>query len=151
MLCKAIRLATVTININEYEAPHSAPDTSSSCLVTHIDIEQSASGLFSSCEKRCIDDVTYEHRDWLFGTLKSRSWWTSFDDVDDDHGNGSWEYEDTGHDFITTRAESVRHGWVACQLWGFQKVGGERRYCCHVTVSKSNRSVSTRLVYEFVE
>jgi hypothetical protein len=141
----------VIINISEYEAPLNTLDASSSCLVTHIGIEQSASGLFSSQETRCLDDVAYEHTDWLFGTLKSRSRWASLDDVDDDHGKGSWEYDNTGHDFITTRAESVRYGWVACQLWGFQKVGGERRYCCHVIVSKGNRSVATRLVYDYVE
>lgn len=148
---KAIGLATVTIKVNEYEAPPSAPNIPSNDIVTHLDTEQSASGLTSTHEKRCLDNVFREHTDWLFGALHTRSRWVSIDQVADDQIDHDWEIAGTaGHDLIMTHAESVKNGWIARQLYGFQKVDGDRRYCCQVTVSKGSESVAIRLVYDYV-
>merc|ERR1712000_717432 len=57
-------------------------------VIQHIDIEQSASGLTSTHEKRCLDDVFREHSDWLFGTVKGKTKWVTLDEVTDEFLKG---------------------------------------------------------------
>ncbi|KAL7824198.1 hypothetical protein V8C26DRAFT_385231 [Trichoderma gracile] len=145
---KAIGLATITIEVRQYEGPPSPPNTSTD-PVTHIDIVQSASKLSSTQENRCMDGFTRGHTDWLFGTVEGSSRWVSLDEVADEFLKKGWEVEGEGKSFITNVAKNAERGWVAEQVWGFQIVDGERRYCRHVVVTKGEERAQIRLVYDF--
>merc|ERR1712000_173118 len=119
LIRKAIGVATVHLEVNAYEAPPNPPNESTD-VIRHIDIEQSASGLTSTHEKRCLDDVFREHSDWLFGTVKGKTKWVTLDEVTD---------------------EFLKKGWVAQQIWGFQQVDGLRRYCRNVLVTKDSERI----------
>ena len=147
---KGISLASISLDINEYEAPPTAPNTSSTDIVTHIDIEQSASGLSNTHEKRCLDDTFREHSDWLFGKCRGRSAWVSLDEIDEAHLKSDWITEGEGKNFILSHVESVDNGWVARQIWGFQTIDGERRYTRNVSVTKGDKKVEIKLIYDFV-
>ncbi|KAK4075493.1 uncharacterized protein Triagg1_4614 [Trichoderma aggressivum f. europaeum] len=145
---KGIGLATITIEVEQYEGPPKPPNTAAD-VVTHIDIKQSASGLSSTQENRCLDNFPRDHTDWLFGTVTGRSRWVSLDEVTDEYLKKGWEVEGGGQSFITNIAENKEKGWVAEQVWGFQIVNGERRYCRHVVVTKGEERAQIRLVYDF--
>ncbi|UKZ73144.1 hypothetical protein TrVFT333_000785 [Trichoderma virens FT-333] len=147
---KAIGLATVTLEIKQYEGPPKPPNTATD-VVTHIDIVQSASKLSSTEEKRCFDNFPRTHTDWLFGTVEGRSRWVSLDEVTDEFLKKDWLVEGEGQSFITNVAENKEKGWVAEQVWGFQIVDGERRYCRHVVVTKGSERAQIRLVYDYNE
>lgn len=149
MIRKAISLASVTLDVNVYEAPPKPPSTATD-VVTHIDIEQSASGLSSTHELRCVDDLFREHSDWLFGNLKGKTKWVSLDEVEDDFLKSGWELEGAGgKDFLRSHVENEENGWQAYQIWGFQTVDGERRYCRNVLVTKGENRVTIRMVYDY--
>ncbi|PTB69838.1 hypothetical protein BBK36DRAFT_17199 [Trichoderma citrinoviride] len=145
---KAIGLATITIEVRQYEGPPKPPNTATD-TVTHIDIVQSASKLSSTQENRCLDGFTRGHTDWLFGTVEGSSRWVSLDEVTDEFLKKGWEVEGEGKSFITNVAKNAERGWVAEQVWGFQIVDGERRYCRHVVVTKGEERAQIRLVYDF--
>ncbi|KAF7544206.1 hypothetical protein G7Z17_g10125 [Cylindrodendrum hubeiense] len=149
MTRKAIGLATISIAVNQYQAPPKAPNTSTD-IVTHIDIVQSASGLSSTTENRCIDNTFRDNSDWLFGTVKSRSAFVSLDEVDDEFLKKGWLIEGEGKQFVKSYVESQGNGWIATQIWGFETIDGERRYCRHVMVTKGDERVQIRLVYDYV-
>lgn len=140
-------MATITIQVEQYEGPPSPPNTKAD-VVTHIDITQSASGLSSTQEDRCFDDFEREHSDWLFGNVKGRSRWAKLDEVTDEFLKTGWEIEGDGL-FITNSAKNEDNGWVAEQVWGFQLVDGERRYCRKVVVTKGSKREQIRLVYDY--
>ncbi|KAK0760144.1 hypothetical protein N5P37_007224 [Trichoderma harzianum] len=150
LIRKGISLATITIEVEQYEGPPKPPNTAAD-VVTHIDIKQSASGLSSTQENRCFDNFPRDHTDWLFGTVTGRSRWVSLDEVTDEFLKKGWEVEGEGQSFITNIAENKEKGWVAEQVWGFQIVDGERRYCRHVVVTKGEERAQIRLVYDFNE
>lgn len=125
--------------------------------MTRIDIVQTASGLSSTTEKRCLDFVYREHKDWMYGEVRGRSCFLGPDDIDDDFLKGNWLEDDSekvgpeGKSHVLSVAESVDNGWVARQIWGFQTVDGERRHCRNVVVVKGQERVEIRLVYDFEE
>ncbi|KAH6604699.1 hypothetical protein Trco_006406 [Trichoderma cornu-damae] len=146
---KAIGLATITLEVKQYQGPPKPPNAATDIIVTHIDIVQSASRLSSTQENRCFDDYPRDHTDWLFGSVTGRSRWVSLDEVADGFLRQGWELEGEGKSFITNVAENKERGWVAEQVWGFQLVDGERRYCRHVVVTKGEERAQIRLVYDF--
>ncbi|KAG5929443.1 hypothetical protein E4U42_005910 [Claviceps africana] len=143
----AISYATVSLTIAQYEAPPKPPNPSTD-VFTHIDITQSASGLTSTQENRCVDDTVREHTDWLFGTVHGRTKWVSLDDVQDAYLKNGWEVEGDGS-FIWSHVENHDYGWTADQIWGFQLIDGERRYCRNIVVAKADQRAQFRLVYNY--
>ncbi|KAL7799136.1 hypothetical protein V8C37DRAFT_398960 [Trichoderma ceciliae] len=148
LIRKTIGIATITLDVKQYEGPPKPPNTATD-IVFHIDITQSASGLTSTQENRCFDDFPRDHTDWLFGTVTGRSRWVSLDEVTDDFLKQGWELEGEGKSFITNVAENKEKGWIAEQVWGFQIVNGERRYSRNVVVTKGEERAQIRLVYDF--
>ncbi|KAF4453396.1 hypothetical protein F53441_3928 [Fusarium austroafricanum] len=144
---KGIGIATITIDVNQYQAPPKEPNTSTD-LFTHIDITQSASGLTSTQENRCLDFNDREHSDWIFGRVKGRSRFVTLDQVEDDFLKQGWLVEGDGQ-FVESIAESVDNGWVATQIWGFEEIKGERRYVRHVLVTKGSERVTAKLIYDY--
>ena len=45
---------------------------------------------------------------------------------------------------------SVDNGWTAEQIWGFEKVEGERRYTRRIVVVKDGKVEKVRIVYTFL-
>ncbi|KAF5698917.1 hypothetical protein FGLOB1_11708 [Fusarium globosum] len=144
---KGIGLATITLDINQYNAPPKPPNTSTD-VFTHIDITQSASGLSSTHENRCLDFNNREHTDWLFGTVRGRSRFVTLDEIEEDFLKTGWLTEGDGK-FIQSIAESVDNGWVANQIWGFEEINGERRYVRHILVTNGDKKVTAKLIYDY--
>ncbi|KAF9774295.1 hypothetical protein IL306_007724 [Fusarium sp. DS 682] len=147
LIRKGISLASITVDINQYQAPPKPPNTSTD-VFTHVDITQTASGLSSTQENRCLDFNNREHSDWLFGNVRGRSRFVTLDEVEDDFLKTGWLVEGDGK-FIESIAESVDNGWVATQIWGFEEINGERRYVRHIVVTKDDKRVAAKLVYDY--
>ena len=145
---KGVGLATITIDVNQYEAPPKAPSTADGTF-THIDIEQSASGLSSTKEARCLDDLPRDHSDWLFGNVKGQSSWVSVDDITDEYLKKGWLSEGEGKTLIRSHVVSQDNGWTATQIWGFQDINGERRYCRNIVIAKGDQRAEFRFVYNY--
>ncbi|KAI9172036.1 hypothetical protein HJFPF1_01528 [Paramyrothecium foliicola] len=148
LLRKTIGLATVSINVNQYDAPPKPPNTSND-IFTHIDIEQSASGLTSTQENRCLDNEYRDHTDWLFGSVRGQSRFVGVDELDDEHLKKGWLVEGEGKTLIYSHVESKDNGWTATQVWGFQTVNGERRHSRNLLVKKGKDRVEIRFVYDY--
>ncbi|SPN96699.1 uncharacterized protein DNG_00219 [Cephalotrichum gorgonifer] len=150
---KAISLATITLRVTVSQKPPSPPSTATE-PVTHVDIEQIASGLTSTHEARCLDSVFRDHEDRIFGKVKGQSSFVSLDEIDDEFLRTGWlegEAERTapgGKDHLLSHVESV-NGWTATQIWGFMEIEGERRYARNIVIKKGDKRVNMRLVYDY--
>ncbi|KAI0137081.1 hypothetical protein BJ170DRAFT_43196 [Xylariales sp. AK1849] len=152
---KAIGLATITLHTKQY--------TDAEGLV-HIDIDQTATGgIKGTSENRVIGAPLVHHSDWLFGKVEARSEWLagplaeheSIKEHGVDHLAKGWlegDEEKTGPGGVAHLVTWVvsENGWTACQVWGFQTIGGERRYARNVVIKKGDKKVDLRLVYDFV-
>jgi hypothetical protein len=153
---KAIGFATVTLHVKHYTDAEGK---------VHIDIEQTATGgLKGTSEHRTIDNTFREHSDWLFGKAKARSFFVKAEDLPakikeellgDEFLGRDWlagDEEKTGPDGTLHLVNWVEAeaGWTAAQVWGFQTIGGERRYARNIVVRNGDKSAEIRLVYDFV-
>ena len=146
---KAVGLATITLVVKQYEGPPSPPAEASAPPATHIEIDQIATGgLKGTSEKRCLDSTFREHSDWMFDTVKGRSAWVTPAEVEDAFLLKGWEPGSAEH--VLSYVESIGNGWTATQIWGFQVVDGERRYCRNIVVAKGSERVEMRLVYDYL-
>ena len=135
--------------VKQYEGPPSPPAEATAAPATHIEIEQIATGgLKGTSEKRCLDGTFREHSDWMFGHVKGRSTWLPAGEVEDEFLKKGWEDGTTEH--VQSYVESLDNGWTATQIWGFQVVNGERRYCRNIVVAKGSERVEMRLVYDYL-
>ncbi|KAF2963376.1 hypothetical protein GQX73_g10186 [Xylaria multiplex] len=157
LLRKGIGAATVTIQVRQYADAASA---------THIDIEQSASGLTGTTENRVLDWTAREHKDWLFGRVHGRSKFVTPAElaallapggeargegwVDSDFLAQDWRDGDGDGDRFVLNHVRADAGWFATQVWGFQDIGGERRYVRNVVVAKGDKFESFKMIYDFV-
>ncbi|KAK7951008.1 uncharacterized protein PG986_006736 [Apiospora aurea] len=166
---KAIGLASVTLTVKQYSGPHLPPSAAAGDCV-RIDIEQTATGgIKGTTENRCADGEKRTHSDWLFGTVESSSRFAPAGDAlkqaVGDYGldaasveylAGNWlvdESEKTGPDgaaHLVSCADNQKDGWVAVQVWGFQTIGGERRYARNIVLKKGDKKVEMRLVYDYI-
>ncbi|KAI0546816.1 hypothetical protein F4679DRAFT_575241 [Xylaria curta] len=164
LLRKGIGAATVTIVAKQY-----IDDAGT----THIDIDQSASGLSSTREARVLDWTGREHKDWLFGKVEGKSRFITADELasfvaeDGEARKEGWvdsaslaedwienqEAEGKGPKGETNILNHVKAeaGWFATQVWGFQDIGGERRYVRNVVVAKGDTFESFKMIYDFNE
>ena len=164
---KAVGLATVTLHIKQFTDAAKPPSTAEGDMV-HIHIQQVATGgIKGTTENRCIDNESREHTDWLFGTVASRSLWSQAgaDAILAAAGEtggpflaNNWltdDSEKTGpdgaaHVISIAVNKDAAGGWTACQVWGFQTIGGERRYARNIILKKGDKTVEMRLVYDYV-
>ncbi|ROT35454.1 hypothetical protein SODALDRAFT_328794 [Sodiomyces alkalinus F11] len=156
MVRKAIGLATLTLNVKQYEGPANPPSTSTEPAV-HIDISQtSTGGVKGTTEARCVDTEWRDHSDWLFGNCRAYSAWRSLDEIEDAFLKKGWLVGEAeakapgGKTFLLSHVENVDYGWTATQIWGFQDVNGERRYARNIIVAKEDKKVEFRLVYDWL-
>lgn len=161
---KSIGLATIYVEIKQYEAPPSPPSTATDNVV-HVDSVQSASKLSSTQEHRSLDGEVRPHSDWLFGSCKGSSRLVTEDDVKtwvvEKHGAWIGEgwlagpEEATGpggalHLYNSVENVDPKGGWTAVQIWGFQIINGERRYVRQVVVEKDGKVEQVKMVYDWL-
>ncbi|KAL8917785.1 MAG: hypothetical protein Q9208_007766 [Pyrenodesmia sp. 3 TL-2023] len=102
---RAIALATITLTVEEYIADD----------LTHIDIEQVATGGITSTENRTLDWEFRDHTDKIFGAVRGKSRWVKLADVDDDKFLKEG-FDDTEGEHVQSWVESKEGGWTADQL-----------------------------------
>lgn len=137
---------------------HTAEDGTSS----QIDIDQLVSGgLKGSSEKRTLDWQYRGHSDYLFGTVKGRTRYTTLSTVLEE-GKGiteddakylveGWLKETEEGEVVESFVENEENKWTAWQVWGFAEIGGERRQVRRIVVRKSDKNEvrRVRLVYDY--
>lgn len=144
---KAISFATITLHVKQYNDDQS---------VTHIDIEQTASGgIKGTTELRYLNWEQGEHEDDVFGAVRGRTRWVQ-DLAAGESGAGGkldpyllegWEASEVG--YVQSWVESVKNGWTAEQIWGFATVDGVRYYTRRVVVKKGDKVIRARLIYTY--
>jgi hypothetical protein len=157
MTQKLISAATITIQITQYSLPaevfHGAGAEES---VVHINIEQAVTNLKGMTEKRCLDNEWHEHSDWLFGTVRGKGKWASYEELGGDELKAGWLENGIeavgpyGRTHILFRVESLERGWVANEVWGFQMINNERRYVRNVVVTSGGKVSRIRMVYDWI-
>ncbi len=157
MTRKLLGMATLTLDVKQWEGPPSPPSEAAG-PATHIEIAQTLTGgLKGTTENRCLDWVFREHEDYMFGRVEGRSRWIAVADVDDAFLAAGWEEGDAeragpnGETHLLSHVESRDNTWIARQIWGFQIVDGARRYARNVVVTKGDERVQIRLVYDYSE
>ncbi|KAI1499206.1 hypothetical protein F5X99DRAFT_391089 [Biscogniauxia marginata] len=148
--------------------------------IPHVDIEQVATGgVRGTTENRTADFTFREHTDWLFGRVRGRCKFLTSEELaaflaDEDAAGKGWVDGDEGVRFLLdgwlvgpaeaagpfgqgrplflSHVENLDEsgGWTATQVWGFQDVGGERRYARNVITAKEGKFVSIKMVYDWV-
>ncbi|CAL3964032.1 unnamed protein product [Diplocarpon coronariae] len=144
---KAIGLATVTLHAKQYV------DDSS---ITHVDIEQTATGgMKGTTELRILDWTERLHNDHVFGNVCGKNRWSSFQEIDDAFLKDGWlEGEEevagpNGEKHIESWVKNEDKGWTAQQIWGFAIIDGKRYYARRVVVQKGDKTLKARLVYNW--
>ncbi|PBP16157.1 hypothetical protein BUE80_DR013039 [Diplocarpon rosae] len=144
---KAIGLATVTLHVKQYV------DESS---ITHVDIEQTATGgMKGTTELRILDWTDRSHNDYVFGNVTGKNRWSSLQDIDDAFLKDGWlegEEEVAGPNrekHIESWVKNEEKGWTAQQIWGFATIEGKRYYARRVVVKKADQVLKVRLVYNW--
>lgn len=151
---KAISLATVVLTIKEYTKDN----------VIHIDITQVASGLSTTQEDRILNWTEALHDDKIFGQVRGKSRMFKKEDFsmagpggpDDATFLQGLKLKDMKTDtaflddeHVQSYVESVKGGWTAEQIWGFESIDGKKYYTRRVVVRKEDKVQRVRLVYDF--
>ncbi|KAH7129220.1 hypothetical protein EDB81DRAFT_697352 [Dactylonectria macrodidyma] len=144
---KAICMSTITVELEQFTAPPPPPSTSTDPAI-HLNQTQSTS-LTATKEERCLDNETRDHSDWIFGAVKGNSRYVSLDEIEDEYLKKDWLIEGEGKTLIFSYAVSQGNGWDATQVWGFQTVNGERRYCRRVLATKGKKRATVFFVYDY--
>lgn len=114
---QAIKHSGVTLNL------HTKTDEKG---VTHLDIEQVASGGYKNWEYRPMDWEFQEKEDGAYGKIKLRSRFCDVSEISNDFLKKGFSGE-----VINTYSESVGlkgDQWQADQVWGIETVDGAPRY-----------------------
>jgi hypothetical protein len=83
--------------------------------LTHIDLDQVATGNIRTRELRTLDWVFRDHVDKVFGEVAARARWAKLDDVDDDDFlKTGWDDMEGMH--VQSWAESKTNGWTTNQV-----------------------------------
>ncbi|CAI6092610.1 hypothetical protein V2G26_012448 [Clonostachys chloroleuca] len=158
MTQKLISAATITLHITQYSLPaevfHGAEADEN---VLHINIEQNLTkNLKGMAEKRCLDNDWHEHSDWLFGKVRGKAKWASYEELGGDDLKAGWLENETeavgpyGRTHILCRVESLERDWVANEVWGFQMINNERRNVRNVAVTSGGKVSRIRMVYDWI-
>lgn len=154
---KLVTSVTLTLDVKQFSAPPSPPAEASAPAVIHVDIEQTGTGgMKGTSEKRCLDNVFRDHKDWLFGHVKGQTRWVNAEDIEDAFLKSGWlEGEEekkgpNGETHMLSHVESYTDGWTATQIWGFKTIEGERRHVRNVVIAKGSERVELQLVYDYL-
>ncbi|MCJ1373075.1 hypothetical protein MMC20_004302 [Loxospora ochrophaea] len=140
---KAVGLATITLQINQYTGDSS---------VTQIDIDQILTGgLKGTTEKRALNWEWRDHKDGIFGEVKGKSRWVKLAELEEEFLREGWLVEGESEEFIQSYVESVGNGWTADQVWGFAEIQGKRYYTRRLVVKKGDETIKAVMAYDFLK
>ena len=151
---KAIGLATVVLTVKEYTKDG----------LIHIDITQVASGLSTTQEDRVLNWTEVLHDDKIFGQVRGKSRMFKKDSFSMAGSGGPDDatflqglklkdmttdtaFVDDEH--VQSYVESVKGGWTAEQVWGFETIDGKKYYTRRVVARKGDKVERVRLVYDY--
>ncbi|KAL9107681.1 MAG: hypothetical protein Q9227_007488 [Pyrenula ochraceoflavens] len=151
----AIGYASVTLHINNYVEGD----------VRKIDIDQTViGGLKGTSEKRSCDWNERAHHDHIFENVKGRTRLvhglenidvqTHLPDGSKDSKDVEWlcnsDFLDKDGVFLQSWVESTDKNWTAEQVWGFETIGGVKRYSRKIVVRDGNNAEHGWLVYDYL-
>jgi hypothetical protein len=145
---KAIQYATVYLDCKQYTSEDGK---------THIDIDQTATGgIKGSTELRTLDWNERSHSDNTFGDVVGKSRWVAqgspeWAELDEYHKEG-WLDEKVGpegQEYVQSFTVNEERGWTANMIWGMAEVDGKRYYVRRIVVSRGDKTLRIRLVYDY--
>lgn len=157
---KALGAATITQHLQE--TPTTGEDNAPTI---NIKIDQFITGgLKGSVENRILDWHYREHTDWLFGTVKGRSRYSTLQKVQEEGKNegandedikylaDGWLKETENSEVVESFVDNDGNKWTAWQVWGFAEIGGERKLTRRFVVRKKGKEevIKVRLVYDYL-
>ncbi|TGZ81968.1 hypothetical protein EX30DRAFT_305738 [Ascodesmis nigricans] len=140
---KALGVANITLHIS-----HKKNDAG----VEVIDIDQTLSGgIKGTSEHREMDYEERGHEDHIFGKVVGKSRRLAIADVKDDHLRSGFPEELNAEGLIESIVENAENDWIAHQVWGFENIGGEKRYVRHLVLTCPNRGkrLEKKMVYDY--
>lgn len=138
-----LRIMTVTVEVKQYTDDHGT---------VRIEIKNVVGGGKSiTTELRVLDWELIERQDPSLGQLHCRSRCVQLRDIEDDFLRQGWPKDLNEDGLIHSRVESIDHGWVQEQTWGFAEVEGQRRHVRRVVVSKGSERRSARFVLDWIQ
>ena len=102
-------------------------------------------------EEYILDFEWRRNHDAFFGDVNGRSKWINVEDVAKQYPDvkGDWEQGDSS--LILAEGGKPDESWTAVRIWGFEQVGGERRYTQRVKVwNKNGDEMKVKMIYDFV-
>ncbi|KZV68705.1 hypothetical protein PENSPDRAFT_652992 [Peniophora sp. CONT] len=142
---KIIAAATVTLHVKHYHTEDS---------IEHVDIRQTVTGGFEgTTENRTLDYVLRAHDDHLFGPIKANSRRVKWVEIEIPFLKEGWlgEGEETIEAYATSDTEKSGTSWTAIQTWGFEDIGGARRYVRHLDFTgPKGEHLQKKLVYDYL-
>lgn len=92
------------------------------------------------------------HEDHLFGKVVSQSRRVDISEITDPHMNSGWEADWIKEGVIENFVVNEDNDWTAAQVWGFEKINGEKRYVRHLILDcpKRKKTLKKKLVYDYV-
>jgi hypothetical protein len=153
---KAIGAATVTQHLKQGVAEDG--------VSVRIDVTQLVSGgVKGNSEDHRMNWEFGEHSDWLFGSVKGRSRYTTLANIlEESKGQGvteedakylaqGWLKETEEGEVVQCFVENESSKWTAVQVWGFAEINGVRMLTRRFAVRKTNKDevVRVRLVYDW--
>ncbi|KAH9922847.1 uncharacterized protein BXZ73DRAFT_51241 [Epithele typhae] len=146
---QAIRMATVYLTVRHYKDDNG---------VEHIDIDQVLTGgIGASNEYRTLDWTERPHDDKIFGSVLSMSRRTPIENVEREWLKKDWLPETLADGQVINtiaRTDPEKNGnkWSSEQTWGFEDIGGGKRYVRHVYFhGPGGEEINVRLVYDYSE
>ncbi|PHH54280.1 hypothetical protein CFIMG_003905RA [Ceratocystis fimbriata CBS 114723] len=159
-----IGYSTVTLTLTQSLGKPAAPAPENAPEVTQVVIEQHLApvrfmpSIKGTRENRCLDGLTRSHEDHIFGKVEGYSKFLERSEINDVDLEKNWAPEDEeragpenkAHILSFVRNLDEGKGWEATQIWGFQIVDGQRRYCRNIRVTKPGaQTLYARLVYDY--
>ncbi|KAK5995994.1 hypothetical protein PT974_04416 [Cladobotryum mycophilum] len=127
--------------------------------IDHIGIEITSPDFASTTKwDHCLDYEWRNYEDAIDGVGQMRTGYISLGEIEETYLKGEWlEGEGEvarpdGKNLVMNEIKSKNHGWVETQIWGFEKVDGERKHTKRVRlVTAQGEVIEMRAVYDFVE
>ncbi|KAJ9130930.1 hypothetical protein NKR19_g9685 [Coniochaeta hoffmannii] len=163
LLRKILRFASMRLLMTQTPSPTSTPPSPSPDpenaprgdqhhKITKIYQKQTIHpGGFDTEDVYILDGAERDMTIPIFGEVTSRYQYTAIDDLSDDGElRESLRAGGTGPRAVQEICRSRHAGWESVLTWGFEEVGGERRFTQNSVTTKGGRRERGRLVYDYV-
>lgn len=106
-------------------------------------------------ELRVLDWTDRTHEDHVFGTVTGKNRWSALQGITDAFLTEGWldgEAEKAGpggEPFVESLVRNEKAGWEVQQVWGFSTVEGKRYHTRRLVVTKGDKVLKVRLIYDW--